>query len=62
MAILADGDHLRVQTGGSILRFLLISGRPVARGGPFVMNTEEEVRQAFADYRNGTFLKGAKGT
>lgn len=39
--------------------FLLISGQPlnetVARGGPFVMNTEDEVRQAFTDYRNGRF-------
>lgn len=64
LAILTDGDHLRVQTAGSMLRFLLITGRPldepVARGGPFVMNTEAEVHQAFSDYRNGTFLKGAR--
>lgn len=39
--------------------FLLVSGRPlnepVARGGPFVMNTREQVEQAFADYREGRF-------
>lgn len=39
--------------------FLLVSGQPlnepVARGGPFVMNTREQVEQAFADYREGRF-------
>ncbi|MFT6900578.1 MAG: redox-sensitive bicupin YhaK (pirin superfamily) [Colwellia sp.] len=40
-------------------QFLLISGKPlneaVARGGPFVMNTEAEVMQAFSDFRNNKF-------
>lgn len=40
-------------------RFILVSGKPigepVARAGPFVMNTEEELRQAFRDYRSGNF-------
>ncbi|HVA55673.1 MAG TPA: pirin-like C-terminal cupin domain-containing protein, partial [Gammaproteobacteria bacterium] len=45
------------QTG---VRFLLISGmplnEPVARYGPFVMNTPEEIQQALIDLRNGTFV------
>ena len=47
-------------TASSISRFLLIAGKPlnetVARGGPFVMNTQEEIRQAFADYESGSFV------
>ena len=42
-------------------KFLVISGRPIneeiARGGPFVMNTREEIQEAIEDYRNGTFIK-----
>ena len=40
-------------------RFLLVSAQPlnepVARGGPFVMNTREEIMQAFDDYRHNRF-------
>ena len=43
------------------VRFLLISGKPlhepVARYGPFVMNTREEIEQALRDLRLGTFVK-----
>ncbi len=43
-------------------RLLLVAGapigEPVARGGPFVMNTEEEIRQAWADYRSGRLVGG----
>ena len=42
-------------------KFLLISGKPIgeqiARGGPFVMNTKQEILQAVNDYHNGTFVK-----
>ena len=42
------------------VRFLLVSGKPlnepIARYGPFVMNTQEEVQQALEDLRNGTFV------
>ena len=45
--------------GGDGARFLLVAAQPlaepVARGGPFVMNTREEVLQAFDDYRNKQF-------
>jgi redox-sensitive bicupin YhaK (pirin superfamily) len=59
LAVLARGDHVRVRAGESGARFLLVAGRPinepVARGGPFVMNTQAEVRQAFEDYSSGRF-------
>ena len=55
------GDEVTVQAGEMGIRFLLASGKtlqePVAWYGPIVMNTQEELRQAFAEYRAGTFLK-----
>ena len=58
LGILGEGDHIAV-TAGSSARFLLVSGQPlnepIARGGPFVMNTKAEVMQAFTDYQNGQF-------
>ncbi|MDF1872908.1 pirin family protein [Vannielia sp.] len=57
------GDEVTVQAGPEGLRFLLISGapikEPVAWHGPIVMNRPEELRQAMADLRNGTFVKPA---
>ena len=54
------GDEVVVQTGEEGVRFLLISGQPlqepVAWYGPIVMNTREELRHAFAQLENGTFL------
>jgi redox-sensitive bicupin YhaK (pirin superfamily) len=56
---LSDGGAVNVQAGEHDAHFLLISGKPlkepVARGGPFVMNTQEEIQQAFDDYRHGRF-------
>jgi len=58
-----DGAAVKVTTKDSAARFLLISGlplgEPVAWQGPIVMNTPEELRTAFREYRNGTFLKHA---
>ena len=58
MGILGNGEVIRV-TASKSARFLLVSARPlnepVARGGPFVMNTKEEVIQAFEDYRLNRF-------
>ena len=55
------GDEVCVEAGEEGIRFLLVSGRPleepVAWYGPIVMNTQEELRQAFAEYKAGTFLK-----
>ena len=52
-----DADHVRVRGGDEGVRFLLVAGKPIgepiARYGPFVMNTEAEIQQAFADYRAG---------
>jgi len=50
-----------VQAGDQGIRFLLVSGKPleepVAWYGPIVMNTDAELRQAFAELRAGTFLR-----
>ena len=55
-----DGGSVSIEAK-SDLRFLLVSGKPlnepVAWRGPIVMNTDEELRIAFAEYRDGTFLK-----
>jgi hypothetical protein len=55
------GDRVEIEAGGTGMRFLLISGQPigepVAWKGPIVMNTEEELYEAFREYRNGTFIK-----
>ena len=55
------GDEVTVQAGERGIRFLLVSGKPigepVAWYGPIVMNTKEELRQAFSEFKAGTFLK-----
>ena len=55
------GDELSVQAGDEGIRFLLVSGRPleepVAWYGPIVMNTQEQLREAFKELQDGTFLK-----
>jgi quercetin 2,3-dioxygenase len=55
-----DGDEVRIENPAdakATLEVLLIAGvplnEPIARYGPFVMNTEAEIHQAFADYRRG---------
>lgn len=58
-----SGDEVTVQAGEDGVRFLLISGAPIAEPvawhGPIVMNTRDELMQAMADLRNGTFIKSA---
>lgn len=56
-----SGDTVQVTTTEQPVRFLLVSGKPlnepVAWYGPIVMNTQEELRVAFEEYNNGTFVK-----
>ncbi len=61
LVLFHDGNQMMVSTEGDAVRFLLISGKPigepVAWYGPIVMNTEAELRIAFEEYHNGTFIK-----
>ena len=60
LILLTRGEKLQV-TALTEAKFLLISGKPIgeqiARGGPLVMNTKQEILQAIDDYHNGTFVK-----
>jgi len=57
-----SGDEVTVQAGEHGIRFLLVSGKPIAEPvawyGPIVMNTQAELQQAIAQLRHGTFIKG----
>jgi len=61
LVLFGAGDQIIVSTEEEPVRFLFWSGRPigepVAWYGPIVMNTEQELRIAFDEYRNGTFIK-----
>ena len=61
LVVFGDGDSVQVRATERGVRFLLVSGKPlhepIARYGPFVMNTEEEIKQALLDLRLGTFVK-----
>jgi len=61
LVVFGDGDAVSVQAGMQGLKLLLVSGKPlnepVARYGPFVMNTAEEIRQTLMELRNGTFAQ-----
>ena len=58
LGILTDGDEVTFETRGEEAEFLILAGpelnEPIARYGPFVMNTREEIQQALRDYQNGT--------
>ncbi|MEZ5285359.1 MAG: pirin family protein [Vicinamibacterales bacterium] len=61
LVVFDRGDGITVQAGDHGIRFLLVSGRPieepVAWRGPIVMNTDAELRQAFAELREGKFIR-----
>ena len=60
LAVWGDGDYVNIFASESSVRFLLISGKPlnepIARYGPFVMNTRAEIEQALRDLREGAFV------
>jgi hypothetical protein len=62
LAVFGDGDGVRLKPGEGGCRLLLAAaapiGEPIARGGPFVMNTPEEIEAAWADYRSGRLVGG----
>jgi redox-sensitive bicupin YhaK (pirin superfamily) len=66
LVVFDRGDEVTVQAGDEGIRFLLVSGKPleepVAWYGPIVMNTEEQLRQAYAELRDGTFIKSTSAT
>jgi quercetin 2,3-dioxygenase len=61
LLVLGEGDLLEVAALNTSLRFLLVMGyplhEPIARYGPFVMNTQAEIQQALQDLRDGTFVR-----
>ena len=61
LVVLDNGDGVEMQALADDSQVLLVAGEPigepVARGGPFVMNTQDELRQAFYDYQTGQFIK-----
>jgi len=63
LVVFGDGDYVEFSALEQGARLLLVSGmplgEPVARHGPFVMNTREEIRQALWDLQNGTFVQPA---
>ena len=60
LIVLKKGKNLNVKALKRS-KFLLIAGKPIgetiARGGPFVMNTKQEILQAMEDYNNGNFIR-----
>lgn len=61
--VLSPGDRVPLAAGPDGARLLLLAGRPLreptVQYGPFVMNTQAEIEQAVADYRNGTLVRPA---
>jgi quercetin 2,3-dioxygenase len=64
LVLFDQGDEVSVEPGADGIRFLLVSGKPlgepVAWYGPIVMNTQDQLREAFDELERGTFLKSKK--
>jgi redox-sensitive bicupin YhaK (pirin superfamily) len=60
-AVLGEGDSVQLVAGEKGARFILVAGRPlhepIVQYGPFVMNSPEEIQQAFIDYREGKLVR-----
>lgn len=63
LLIFGEGDTIQVEADKTGAKFLLISGKPlgepIARYGPFVMNTQQEIMEAIKELRDGTFIKSS---
>ncbi len=61
LVLFDSGDEITVHAGDAGIRFLLVSGRPIAEPvawqGPIVMNTPAELERAYAELHDGTFIK-----
>ncbi|NBO36966.1 pirin family protein [bacterium] len=61
LAVLSTGEHLTLKTNSTGARFILVAGKPlgepIVQYGPFVMNTREEIEQAFSDYQTGRLVR-----
>jgi quercetin 2,3-dioxygenase len=61
VVLFGDGDEIAAEVGAEPARFILVAGKPlrepIAWRGPIVMNTQEELRTAFEEYSNGTFIR-----
>ena len=61
LVLFDSGDEITVQAGEDGIRFVLVSGRPIEEPGgwqrPIVMNTDAELRRAYAELHDGTFIK-----
>ncbi len=61
LVLFDQGDEVTVEAGADGIRFLLVSGKPLAEPvawyGPIVMNTQDQLRQAFSELEDGTFLR-----
>jgi quercetin 2,3-dioxygenase len=62
--LFGPGDEFRAEAGEAGVRFILFAGRPlkepIAWGGPIVMNTREELEQAFDEIEKGTFIRNPR--
>ena len=60
--VIGEGNNLKIIAGGEGARLILVAGKPlnepVVQYGPFVMSTQEEIKQAFKDYQQGKLVQG----